>query len=65
MLAYYVTGISGYQQRYRAEHLLARAFSRYTAREFNWETDPANVLALNKPLNTRNSASFPLAVRTI
>ncbi|MBG6246813.1 MULTISPECIES: MalY/PatB family protein [Symbiopectobacterium] len=37
-----------YRQRDRAEHLLARAFSRYTAREFNWETDPANVLALNE-----------------
>lgn len=37
-----------YRQRDRAEHLLARAFSRYTAREFDWETDPANVLALNE-----------------
>lgn len=37
-----------YRQRDRAEHLLARSFSRYTQRAFDWETDPANVLALNE-----------------
>ncbi len=37
-----------YRQRDRAEFALARAFSRYTRRAFDWETDPADVLAVNE-----------------
>ncbi|WP_191091518.1 MalY/PatB family protein [Affinibrenneria salicis] len=37
-----------YRQRDRAEIGLARAFSRYTLRAFDWETDPNNVLAVNE-----------------
>ncbi|WP_168709764.1 MalY/PatB family protein [Brenneria roseae] len=37
-----------YRQRDRAEHTLARAFSRYMQRDFGWETDPTNVLAVNE-----------------
>ncbi|MCL2899188.1 MalY/PatB family protein [Brenneria tiliae] len=37
-----------YRQRGRAEHALARSFSRYTLRDFAWETDAENVLAVNE-----------------
>lgn len=37
-----------YRQHDRAEHALARAFSRYTQRAFGWDTDPGNALAVNE-----------------
>jgi len=37
-----------WRQQGRADLHLAQAFSRYTQRQFDWQTDPNNVLAVNE-----------------